>query len=151
MRSMQIHKAQVRCTAIPYREVQGNPCNENREPAMRTGFPWKWKQVFPCGNWLTGNSCKHYRVWVYSKSHRQETFISHHLKSWSLLFDKLNYISLFLLFSGPLNIFCTNIPIFLFLPLIVICQVLWNAGQCPPYLQTLSCLIQKLIFWLLSN
>jgi hypothetical protein len=29
-------------TAIPYREVQGlqgNPCNENRIPAMRTGFP----------------------------------------------------------------------------------------------------------------
>jgi len=36
-------------TAIPYREVQGKPCNENREPAMRTGFP-----------------CKLYRVWVCS-------------------------------------------------------------------------------------
>ena len=22
-----------------YREIQGNPCNENRDPAMRTGFP----------------------------------------------------------------------------------------------------------------
>ena len=22
-----------------YREIQGKPCNENRDPAMRTGFP----------------------------------------------------------------------------------------------------------------
>ena len=27
------------CTAIPYREIQGNPCNQNSDPATRTGFP----------------------------------------------------------------------------------------------------------------
>ena len=53
-------------TAIPYREVQGKPCNQNREPTMRTGFPCNESRFFPCGNWLTGKSCKLYRVWVYS-------------------------------------------------------------------------------------
>ena len=42
-------------TAIPYREVQGNPCNENREPAMRTGFPCNESRFFPVGIDLQGN------------------------------------------------------------------------------------------------
>ena len=29
-----------------YREIQGNPCNENRDPAMRTGFPCNLKAGF---------------------------------------------------------------------------------------------------------
>ena len=50
-------------TAIPYRESRGvyreipvmktDPCNENRGSLY-------WKQGFPCGNWLTGKSCKLY-------------------------------------------------------------------------------------------
>ena len=32
-----------------YREVQGNPCNENRDPAMRTGFPCNESRFFPVG------------------------------------------------------------------------------------------------------
>jgi len=39
-----LHKYICTYTAIPYREgmyrvLQGNLCNENRIPAMRTGFP----------------------------------------------------------------------------------------------------------------
>ena len=33
----------------PYRGLQGNPCNENRDPAMRTGVPCKENRVFPVG------------------------------------------------------------------------------------------------------
>ena len=29
-----------------YREIQGKPCNENREPAMRTGFPCNESRFF---------------------------------------------------------------------------------------------------------
>ena len=49
-----------------YREIQGNPCNENREPAMRTGFPCNESRFFPVGIDLQGVPCKPYRVWVYS-------------------------------------------------------------------------------------
>ena len=41
-------------TAIPYREVQGKPCNENREPAMRLGFPCNVSRYFPVGIDLQG-------------------------------------------------------------------------------------------------
>ena len=34
-------------TAIPYMEVQGKPCNENRDLAMRTGFPCNESRFFP--------------------------------------------------------------------------------------------------------
>ena len=37
-----------------YREIQGNPCNENREPAMRTGFPCNESRFFPVGIDLQG-------------------------------------------------------------------------------------------------
>ena len=38
-----------------YREIQGKPCNENREPAMRTGFPCNESRFFPVGIDLQGN------------------------------------------------------------------------------------------------
>ena len=37
-----------------YREIQGKPCNENREPAMRTGFPCNESRYFPVGIDLQG-------------------------------------------------------------------------------------------------
>ena len=37
-----------------YREIQGKPCNENREPAMRTGFPCNESRFFPVGIDLQG-------------------------------------------------------------------------------------------------
>ena len=46
--------AHVMHTAIPYREVQGKPCNENREPAMRTGLPCNESRYFPVGIDLQG-------------------------------------------------------------------------------------------------
>ena len=49
-----------------YRGLQGNPCNENRDPAMRTGVPCNENRVFPVGIGLQGVPCKPYRVWVCS-------------------------------------------------------------------------------------
>ena len=49
-----------------YRGLQGNPCNENRDPAMRTGVPCNENRVFPVGIDLQGVPCKPYRVWVCS-------------------------------------------------------------------------------------
>ena len=37
-----------------YKEIQGKPCNENREPAMRTGFPCNESRYFPVGIDLQG-------------------------------------------------------------------------------------------------
>ena len=37
-----------------YREILGKPCNENRDPAMRTGFPCNESRVFPLGIDLQG-------------------------------------------------------------------------------------------------
>ena len=37
-----------------YREIQGKPCNETRDPAMRTGFPCNENRVFPVGIDLQG-------------------------------------------------------------------------------------------------
>ena len=37
-----------------YRGLQGNPCNENRDPAMRTGFPCNKSRIFPAGIDLQG-------------------------------------------------------------------------------------------------
>ena len=48
-----------------YRGLQGNPCNENRDPAMRTGVPCHENRVFPVGIDLQGVPCKPYRVWVF--------------------------------------------------------------------------------------
>ena len=39
-----------------YREIQGKPCNQNREPAMRTGFPYKESRFFPVGIDLQGKA-----------------------------------------------------------------------------------------------
>ena len=49
-----------------YRGLQGNPCNENRDPVMRTGVPCNENRVFPVGIDLQGVPCKPYRVWVCS-------------------------------------------------------------------------------------
>ena len=50
-----------------YREIQGNPCNENREPAMRTGFPCNESRFFPVGIDLQGKavSCTGFGFTVY--------------------------------------------------------------------------------------
>ena len=37
-----------------YREIQGNPCNENRDPAMKTGVPCNEYRFFPVGIDLQG-------------------------------------------------------------------------------------------------
>ena len=37
-----------------YREIQANPCNENRGPAMRTGVPCNEDRFFPVGIDLQG-------------------------------------------------------------------------------------------------
>ena len=49
-----------------YRGLQGNPCNENRDPAMRTGIPCNENRVFPVGIDSQGVPCELYRVWVCS-------------------------------------------------------------------------------------
>ena len=49
-----------------YREIQGKPCNENRDSAMRTGVSCNEYRVFPVGIGLQGVPCKPYRVWVCS-------------------------------------------------------------------------------------
>ena len=41
-----------------YRGLQGNPCNENRDPAMRTGVPCNENRVFPVGIDLQEVPCK---------------------------------------------------------------------------------------------
>ena len=49
-----------------YRGLQGNPCNENRDPAMRTGVPCNENRVFSVGIDLQGVPCKPYRFLVFS-------------------------------------------------------------------------------------
>ena len=49
-----------------YRGLQGNPCNENRDPAMRTGVPCNENRFFPVGIGSQGVPCELYRVWVCS-------------------------------------------------------------------------------------
>ena len=49
-----------------YRGLQGNPCNENMDPVMRTGVTSNKNRVFPVGIELQGVPCKPYRVWVCS-------------------------------------------------------------------------------------
>ena len=39
-----------------YREIQGKPCNQNREPAMRPGFPCNESRFFPVGIDLQGKA-----------------------------------------------------------------------------------------------
>ena len=39
-----------------YREIQGKLCNQNREPAMRTGFPCNESRFFPVGIDLQGKA-----------------------------------------------------------------------------------------------
>ena len=55
-----------------YRGLQGNPYNENRDPAMRTGVPCNENRVFPVRIDLQGVPCKPYRVWVCSAALRLE-------------------------------------------------------------------------------
>ena len=51
-----------------YREIQGKPCYENREPAMRTGFPCNESRFFPVGIDLQGKavSCTVFGFTVHS-------------------------------------------------------------------------------------
>ena len=48
------------------RGLQGNPCNENKDPAMRTGVPCDENWFFPVGSGSQGVPCELYRVWVHS-------------------------------------------------------------------------------------
>ena len=48
-----------------YRVSQGNPCNENRIPAMRAGFP-VMNRFSSARIDLQGVPCKPYRIWVCS-------------------------------------------------------------------------------------
>ena len=41
-----------------YREIQGKPCNVNRDPAMRTGFPCNESRFFPVGIDLQGKAVR---------------------------------------------------------------------------------------------
>ena len=52
-----------------YREIQGKPCNENRDPAMRTGFPCNESRFFPVGIDLQGKavSCTGFGFTVYMR------------------------------------------------------------------------------------
>ena len=47
--------------------LQGNPCNKNRDPAMRTGVPCNENRVFPVGIDSQGVPCEPYSVWVCSE------------------------------------------------------------------------------------
>ena len=49
-----------------YRDLQGNPCNEYRDPGMRTGVPCNKNRFFPVGIGSQGVPCELYRVWVCS-------------------------------------------------------------------------------------
>ena len=49
-----------------YRGLQGNTCNENRDPAMRTGVPCNENRFFPVGIDSQVVPCELYRVWVCS-------------------------------------------------------------------------------------
>ena len=44
-----------------YRGLQGNPCNENRDPVMRTGVPCNENRFIPVRIDLQGVPCKSYR------------------------------------------------------------------------------------------
>ena len=51
---MDYAKSALQSLTGKYREIQGKPCNENREPAMRTGFPCNESRYFPVGIDLQG-------------------------------------------------------------------------------------------------
>ena len=40
-----------------YRGLQGNPCNENRDPVMSTGVPCNENRFFPVRIYYTGKPC----------------------------------------------------------------------------------------------
>ena len=56
----------VMTASLLYRGLQGNPCNKNRDPVMRTGVPCKENRFFPVGIGSQGVLCELYRVWVCS-------------------------------------------------------------------------------------
>ena len=49
-----------------YRGLQGNLCNENRDPVMRTGVPCNENRFFSVRITTPGNPWNHYREWVCS-------------------------------------------------------------------------------------
>ena len=68
LHSVQIHKMTTALQSLTgkYRGLQGNPCNEIRDPAMRTGVPCNENMFFLVRIDLQGVPCKPYRVWVCS-------------------------------------------------------------------------------------
>merc|ERR1712051_529027 len=54
MQTLSVHIVALQSLTGKYREIQGKPCNENRDPAMRTGFPCNESRVFPVGIDLQG-------------------------------------------------------------------------------------------------
>ena len=61
-----LHKNTLQSLIGKYRDLQGNPCNENRGPVLRTGVPCNENRVFPVWIDLQGVPWKPYRVWVCS-------------------------------------------------------------------------------------
>ena len=61
-----------------YREIQGKPCNQNREPAMRTGFPCNESRFFPVGIDLQGKavSCTGFGFTVYIFKYMLRTYLA---------------------------------------------------------------------------
>ena len=47
-----------------YRDLQGNPCNEKRDPAMSIGVPCNENRFFTVGIGSQRVPCELYRVWV---------------------------------------------------------------------------------------
>ena len=66
-----------------YRGLQGNPCNENRDPVMRTGVPCNENRFFSVGIDSQGVPCELYRGWVCSVSFRAKNS-----NLWSNLFSR---------------------------------------------------------------
>ena len=96
-----------------YRELQGNPCNENRDPAIRTGVPCNENRVFPVGIDLQGFpvSCTGFGFAVHHKCHALEQFFKRKNKGQeSCCIDKfqLNWF-FFSYFKKALALQCTNV------------------------------------------
>ena len=60
------HRPTLQSLTGKYRGLQENPCNENRDPVMRTGVPCNENRFFPVRIDLQGVPCKPYRFWVCS-------------------------------------------------------------------------------------
>ena len=52
-----IYNSTLQSLTGKYRGLQGNSCNENRDPAMITGVPCNENRVFPVGIYFLSSSC----------------------------------------------------------------------------------------------